>query len=415
MPQPGRVQFDFFILMAFLLVVALVPASILVSRQAKVSRGGKALGELSWFLRACVGYLVANSIEILTPGRSATFFFSAVCYIFIAAVPTWWFLFALAFGELKALSDRVKPFMWIVPPLVFAVLLTNPHHRLHWSEWTYLTTGNYTFIRALRYGPSFWTLWLYLQALVVSGTAIVLFANFKNSRSLNAQSVVIALGAVIPILVNGVFVLRLVPGFEKDFTSVSFSLAALVLTIGVFYEHLFDLAPIARRVLVEALSDPVFAFDESGRIVDANPAARSACGIARDDIGLSFSSNEFLSQLAALLDASAGAPVEASPDGGRWYEARAQFVRAGNRTLRLFSLRDVTERRLLIEKLSSALADIKSLEGIIPICASCKKIRDDSGYWQQVENYVSSHTRARFSHGICPDCRQTLYPDLGED
>jgi hypothetical protein len=73
-----------------------------------------------------------------------------------------------------------------------------------------------------------------------------------------------------------------------------------------------------------------------------------------------------------------------------------------------------TEREALILELKSAAEDIKTLSGILPICASCKKIRDDEGYWEQVEAYVSRHTDARFSHGICPDCMAKIYPSYVE-
>jgi hypothetical protein len=53
---------------------------------------------------------------------------------------------------------------------------------------------------------------------------------------------------------------------------------------------------------------------------------------------------------------------------------------------------------------------LKTLKGIVPICASCKKIRDDNGYWQQVEADVSSYTEAKFSHDICPECMKRIYP-----
>ncbi len=62
--------------------------------------------------------------------------------------------------------------------------------------------------------------------------------------------------------------------------------------------------------------------------------------------------------------------------------------------------------------LKKALGDVKTLSGLLPICSGCKKIRNDSGYWQQIESYLSDHSNADFSHGICPDCMQRLYPDL---
>jgi hypothetical protein len=70
------------------------------------------------------------------------------------------------------------------------------------------------------------------------------------------------------------------------------------------------------------------------------------------------------------------------------------------------------ERLGLIAQLQDALANIKTLQGLIPICANCKKIRDDKGYWSQIEVYLTKHSDADFSHGICPDCLRTLYPDL---
>jgi PAS domain S-box-containing protein len=71
--------------------------------------------------------------------------------------------------------------------------------------------------------------------------------------------------------------------------------------------------------------------------------------------------------------------------------------------------RAAAERERIIAELTEALANVKTLRGLVPICASCKKIRDDKGYWSQVEVYVRDHTEAEFSHGICPDCMKKLY------
>ena len=68
------------------------------------------------------------------------------------------------------------------------------------------------------------------------------------------------------------------------------------------------------------------------------------------------------------------------------------------------------EKEQLIAKLQNALATIKRLHGILPICASCKKIREDNGAWTQLESYISEHTEAEFSHGLCEECSRRLYP-----
>lgn len=80
-----------------------------------------------------------------------------------------------------------------------------------------------------------------------------------------------------------------------------------------------------------------------------------------------------------------------------------------NITLRKIAEDELKEKN---EKLLKALEEIKTLSGLLPICASCKNIRDDKGYWNQIESYIREHTDAEFSHSICPECAKKLYPDL---
>ncbi|MBM4349468.1 MAG: DUF3365 domain-containing protein [Deltaproteobacteria bacterium] len=70
------------------------------------------------------------------------------------------------------------------------------------------------------------------------------------------------------------------------------------------------------------------------------------------------------------------------------------------------------EREKLIQELEETVIKVRMLSGLLPICASCKKVRDDKGYWTQIETYIRDHSEAEFSHGICPECMKKLYPDL---
>lgn len=72
------------------------------------------------------------------------------------------------------------------------------------------------------------------------------------------------------------------------------------------------------------------------------------------------------------------------------------------------------ERENLVAELEKTLSKVKLLTGFLPICASCKKIRDDKGYWNQIESYIRDHSEAEFSHGICPECANKLYPELSK-
>jgi len=104
-----------------------------------------------------------------------------------------------------------------------------------------------------------------------------------------------------------------------------------------------------------------------------------------------------------------------SPPGGEMWKVLS------NRALALFAIwvtaaltlqrKKIEEKReKAISDREKALEDIKILRGLLPICASCKKIRDDQGYWSQIEVYIHEHSEADFSHGICPECARKLYP-----
>jgi PAS domain-containing protein len=73
------------------------------------------------------------------------------------------------------------------------------------------------------------------------------------------------------------------------------------------------------------------------------------------------------------------------------------------------------ERESLIRDLNEALANIKTLSGLIPTCASCKRIKNSKGEWEQMEFYIQQHSEAKFSHGLCPECTQKLYPDIYDE
>jgi PAS domain S-box-containing protein len=104
------------------------------------------------------------------------------------------------------------------------------------------------------------------------------------------------------------------------------------------------------------------------------------------------------------------------------YSARALKSDSGNLLCYEGSIEDITERKKaederekLILELQDALAKIKTLSGFLPICASCKKIRDDKGYWNQIEVYIETHSDAEFTHSFCPDCVKRLYPEVLEE
>ncbi len=86
-----------------------------------------------------------------------------------------------------------------------------------------------------------------------------------------------------------------------------------------------------------------------------------------------------------------------------------------NIEMALYKNKAEEERKKLIKELQDSLAKVKQLTGLLPICANCKDIRNDKGYYEQIEKYISGHSDAEFSHGICPKCAKKLYPDIYDE
>jgi transcriptional regulator with GAF, ATPase, and Fis domain len=103
--------------------------------------------------------------------------------------------------------------------------------------------------------------------------------------------------------------------------------------------------------------------------------------------------------------------VQSYTDPGLYDETDKDVLTAVADQVALAIERKISEekRETLIRELHSALEEVKTLQGILPICSSCKKIRDDSGYWNQIETYIQQHSKAMFSHGLCPSCSDALY------
>ena len=79
---------------------------------------------------------------------------------------------------------------------------------------------------------------------------------------------------------------------------------------------------------------------------------------------------------------------------------------------RFFAFQSLVQEKYLNSELTDALDKVKTLSGMLPICAHCKKVRDDQGYWEQIEHYITDHSEAEFTHGICPDCARDLFPGI---
>lgn len=184
------------------------------------------------------------------------------------------------------------------------------------------------------------------------------------------------------------------------------------------------------RFCLDKASDPIVWTTSDARIVDVNEAACRVFGYAREellqmsifDYNQHLNAEKWTEHISELkLRGSVKFETEHRAKDGRVFPAEisANYVEFGTEVRTFAFVRDITKRKLLEEErerlvsdLREALSKVKTLSGMLPICASCKKIRNDDGYWEQIECYIRKHSEAEFSHGICPECIKELYPEL---
>jgi PAS domain S-box-containing protein len=186
------------------------------------------------------------------------------------------------------------------------------------------------------------------------------------------------------------------------------------------------------ETLLDESTDPIFCILEDGTYRYVNhafttPFAREPEDVIGCRIYDLFSLEEAEKRMTVVKRAFASAEtivfevrVPMARGGDHFYLTSVKPIQdAGGRVVSVVCIsKDITDRKRIelereqvIQELQAALAQVRTLSGLLPICSSCKNIRDDKGYWIQIEDYVRNHSEADFTHGICPDCRGRLYPE----
>ncbi|MGD0280935.1 MAG: PAS domain S-box protein [Dissulfurispiraceae bacterium] len=184
------------------------------------------------------------------------------------------------------------------------------------------------------------------------------------------------------------------------------------------------------RALIEQSGDGMYLIDaESKNILEANQSFQNLLGYSPEDIShmniydfVAHSKDDIDAKMRQMLNKDKyfiGERNYRKKDGTLLgVEVSASHIPYKGRGVFFLVLRDISqrkqleqEREKLILELQAALANIRQLSGLLPICAGCKKIRNDEGYWEQIELYISEHSDAKFTHGFCSECVKKLYPD----
>ncbi|MDW8252307.1 MAG: diguanylate cyclase [Chloroflexota bacterium] len=311
---------------------------------------------------AAAVWCAGNALEFSTTALEWRVLWGKTQYLGSQSVPVLWLLFAVIYSGHGAWLRWWKiALLSVVPALTVAAVAAYPASQLVWVSFGLREDGQFVESATVR-GPLFWLAAAYGYALVLTGIALIALVAFRSPALYRRQAMTLLLGAVVPLLANMTFVFGMRP-LRMDTTPFAFACACLIFALGLFRYRLFDLAPIAREVVLDNLSDAVVVLDSRGRIVDANPAAiRLIRAPLSELLGMPAAVRlPFWSALSRYLSDPARTPETVVDERyGQVYELRAARILAAENTVAglVVLLRNVSDRWQAEQALQRANAEL---------------------------------------------------------
>ena len=310
---------------------------------------------------------VGYTLELASAGLASKIFWGKVQYLGITATPAAWLIFSLQYTNRDPWLTRRNILLLTVIPLITNFLIwTTEYHGLMWQEMVLDSSGPFPAL-ALSYGGWFWVNWAHANICILLGTALLIHMLFHSPGLYRLQVALLLFMALAPWLGNVIYIFRLSPIPNFDWTPVAFTLSGLAMTWNMFHFRLLDIVPVARRTVVESMSDGVIVLDIQGRIVDINPAAQEVIEFKAADV-IGRLGWELFSQWPYLVERYGDKlDVQTEIDLGEGYSPRYFDLRISpihdkrhRVTGRLVVFRDITTHKEI--EIALALARDKALE-----------------------------------------------------
>jgi diguanylate cyclase (GGDEF)-like protein/PAS domain S-box-containing protein len=318
---------------------------------------------------AAVEVSLASAFEIASVGIPAKVFWAKIEYIGNQSGPVLFLIFALEYTFHEDwLTSRNVLLLWLVPLTTMLLAATNEWHNLIWTSFT-PNPGNSSI---LIYGHGFWfyVCIVYDYLAILTGCIVLIRASIRSPQLYRRQIGILFVAALIPGLGNLIYLTGFTPIQGLDTAPISFSLAILILSFGVYRFRLLDIVPIARGNLIEHMGDGVLVVDLQDRIADINPAAQKLIGVtAQDAIGQP--AGTVLKAWPALIQrfrdvSQVQTVVRLDSNPPRYLDLNITLLydRSHRYTGRLIVFRDITQRRQTEESLARNVEELKIINRI---------------------------------------------------
>ena len=197
---------------------------------------------LVWLMLPIVGWLVANTLELAVNTEAGTLSWAKITYGFVAFSVVAWLAFALQYsGHTEWLTLRRFGWFCLLPLVTIGLTWSNDLHRLVWANYRFIPIDGLLALNVVTYGPWFWVHAGYSYGLVFLGAYLIIRQYFRSFKLYRQQSSWVVVGALTPVVINVVYILRLFPEFQKDYTAIGLAFASLAFAIGMSRYRLFDL------------------------------------------------------------------------------------------------------------------------------------------------------------------------------
>jgi PAS domain S-box-containing protein len=347
-----------------IIVLATVAIALAVANRAWRHRSAPGAIYLFFLALAAAEWALAGAFEVAATDLPVKVLWAQIGYVGTMATAPAFLLFTLDYShQSPRVTLRAVLLVSIVPVLTWLAAVTNGLHGWLWSDIRFDQANN---IAVYTHGPWFWVSFVYLYALLVWGSVVLLLAVIRFHRHFRSRLIVLLVGALLPIVANVLYVSGALPPRGLDWTPVGLALSGLFLAWGVYRQRLFDLMPVARGWLFENMADGVVVVDDENRIVDANPGAhrmldatgQMLVGRLVRDVTKAWSGS-------LPLDSAerASSEVILGHDDLRIVDVQVSplYARSGKTTGRLIVMRDVTERRRAEEALRDMNVTLEEL------------------------------------------------------
>ncbi|HZB59378.1 MAG TPA: histidine kinase N-terminal 7TM domain-containing protein [Actinomycetota bacterium] len=320
-------------------------------------RSAASIASLLAVLAGAVWWSVCSALELGAGDLAGREYWGDLKYVGVVLLPPAYLAFVLQCSGHTRWPRWLGPALALEPLAVLLLLAAAATHDLvrYYPPGATLATA-----QAAEAGPLFWPHLLYNNAIIWTGTILLIVTLSRMSRLYRGQSLLLVGAILLPIMLNLLFNLRVEPFRQVDLTPFAFVLTTAVLVWGVYQLSLLDLRPVARSQIFRTISDPVLVLDPDGRVLDANPAAGRLAGLPLPEV-VGQPVGQLLptwkETVAAAMAAGTEQATEEVTRDGRIYDLAISALPERQRQPggHLVVARDVTERRQVEEKLCAAL------------------------------------------------------------